>query len=291
MTKPSPDNDRVADILERVADLLEITGDNPFRVRSYRNAARAVNEHKLAVAGMVNMGKVEDLKEIPGIGSKLAGAIVEIVVTGRLGLLDRLEGEVTPEQVLRRVPGIGPKLAGRIHKRLGVESLEDLEIAAHDGSLSELEGVGEKKVEGVKDALAGMLNRSAGRRSMQRRRKSSKTDRPPVRLLLEIDREYRTKAGRGQLKKIAPRRFNPEGKTWLPIMNTRRDGWRFTALYSNTSRAHELDKIHDWVVIYYEKAGEERQVTVITAQRGPLEGRRVVRGRERETREYYDTDS
>jgi hypothetical protein len=290
MSKPSLDNDEVADTLERVADLLETTGKNPFRVRSYRNAARAVREHDRSVAWIVNKGDSDGLKQIPGIGFRLAGSIEEIVQTGRLGLLDRLEAEITPEQVLSRVPGIGSKLAGRIRKKLGVESLEDLEIAAHDGSLSELEGLGEKKVKGIKDALAGMLSRSAGRKSRQRRTATTKTDRPTVRLLLEIDAEYRKKAEEGKLKKIAPRRFNPDGKAWLPILNTQRDGWKFTALYSNTSRAHELDKTHDWVVIYYQKSGEQRQNTVITARQGPLRGKRIVRGREKETRDYYDRD-
>jgi hypothetical protein len=67
-----------------------------------------------------------------------------------------------------------------------------------------------------------------------------------------------------------------------------RYGWAFTALYSNTKRAHELDKTHDWVVLYYERDGEEDQATVVTETRGPLGGKRVIRGRESETREYYE---
>jgi len=290
MAKTSPSNDKVAEILKRVAGLLETLGSNSFRVRSYRNAAQAVREHDQSVAVMVDSGKTGSLQEIPGIGENLAGSIEEIVQTGRLGLLDKLESEVTPERVLERVPGIGEKLASRIHKKLNVENLEELEIAAHDGSLAELEGVGEKKVKGIKDALAGMLSRSAGRRSRQRQKKAKKTDRPTVRLLLKIDAEYRRKAEAGKIKKIAPRRFNPEGKAWLPIMKTERDGWKFTALFSNTSRAHELDKTHDWVVIYYEKDGAQRQNTIITAQQGPLKGRRVIRGREEETRQYYEIE-
>jgi hypothetical protein len=90
-----------------------------------------------------------------------------------------------------------------------------------------------------------------------------------------------------QLRKIAPKRFNPQGEAWLPVLNAKREGWSFTALYSNTATAHRLGKTHDWVVIYYEKAGGQRQGTVVTAEWGRLAGERVVRGRERECREHY----
>jgi hypothetical protein len=106
---------------------------------------------------------------------------------------------------------------------------------------------------------------------------------PAVDLLLEVDREYREKAERGALPKIAPRRFNPSGEDWLPILHTERGDWRFTALFSNTARAHELGRLRDWVVIYFHQdSGPEGQRTIVTESRGPLAGRRVVRGREAE---------
>ena len=87
---------------------------------------------------------------------------------------------------------------------------------------------------------------------------------------------------------IAPRRFNPNGEAWLPILHTERDGWHFTALFSNTARAHELGRAQDWVVIYFAKAdGREHTRTVVTETHGPLDGKRVVRGREAECRTYY----
>jgi hypothetical protein len=105
--------------------------------------------------------------------------------------------------------------------------------------------------------------------------------RPPVADLLAVDREYRRKAAAGLLRTIAPRRFNPEHESWLPILHTSRGERDFTALFSNTARAHRLGRAHDWVVIYYnEPAGG--QVTVVTEYAGPLRGRRVVRGREGE---------
>jgi putative hydrolase len=116
-------------------------------------------------------------------------------------------------------------------------------------------------------------------------------DEPSVGILLDVDREYRAKAQADQLKKIAPKRFNPKGEAWLPILHTRRGPWHFTALFSNTARAHELDKVRDWVVIYFhEDSGGEAQRTVITAARGPLAGLRIVRGRERECLAVYEHD-
>lgn len=113
---------------------------------------------------------------------------------------------------------------------------------------------------------------------------------PPAGILLDVDREYREKAKTGTLPRIAPRRFNPEGKAWLPVLHTRFGPWHFTALFSNTERAHELHRTYDWVVVYYaDPDGEEGQATVVTERRGRLSGRRVVRGREPECGRYYDS--
>ena len=106
---------------------------------------------------------------------------------------------------------------------------------------------------------------------------------PSVADLLDVDVEYRHKAAAGLLAKIAPRRFNRTRKAWLPILHTQRGDWRFTVLYSNTALAHQLRRTRNWVVIYFQRAHEpQRQRTVVTETRGPLEGRRVVRGRESE---------
>ena len=113
-------------------------------------------------------------------------------------------------------------------------------------------------------------------------------DAPGVGLLLDIDREYREKARAGELRRIAPRRMNPEGKAWLPVLHTRFGPWHFTALFSNTERAHELHRTFDWVVVYFsDEEGEDGQATVVTERRGALTGRRVVRGREPECARHY----
>ena len=106
--------------------------------------------------------------------------------------------------------------------------------------------------------------------------------------LLDVDSEYLEEAAAGRLSTVAPRRFNPKGQSWLPILHTQRDEWHFTALFSNTARAHELGRTQDWVVVYfYDDDHQEGQHTIVTETRGPLEGKRVIRGREPECAAYY----
>lgn len=281
-------NQEIADVLDHVADLLDVQDTNAFRVRSYRAAARTVRELDTPVVEMLEQHGEERLKELPGIGDKLAGSIREIATTGHFGLADQLESEIWPGKLFTEVPGIGELLARRIHEELGISTLEELEVAAHDGRLEEVEGIGPERAEGVRIALSGMLSQSARRKLRQAAAAAGQAEgQPSVDTLLAIDEEYRRKAARDQLRKIAPKRFNPEGRAWLPIMRLKRGGWNFTALFSNTELAHRTGHTEDWVVVYYERGGEQHQCTVVTAGRGKLEGRRVIRGRERECREYY----
>jgi DNA polymerase (family X) len=169
---------------------------------------------------------------------------------------------------------------------LGVDTLEALEGAALAGRLEAVEGVGPRRAAAIRAALTDMLDRKRTLRGGAPRRIEGPE--PPVEMLLDVDREYRTAAEADKLPRIAPRRFNPEGVAWLPVLHTERAGWHFTALYSNTARAHELERTRDWVVIYAEdEAHHERPYTVVTAGRGRLVGRRVVRGREMECRQWY----
>ena len=219
--------------------------------------------------------------QLPGIGRALAAAIMEIVTTGRWVQLERLRGEVEPEILFQSIPGVGPDLAARVHGVLGVDTLHALEIAAHDGRLEKVPGVGPRRAAMIRASLADML----GRRPSLRRAQGKE---PSVAILLEVDRAYRQQAAAGRLRKIAPRRFNPKGEAWLPVLHAQRSEWQLTVLYSNTARAHELDRVFDWVVIYFHADDEaEGQRTVVTETRGPPIGQRVVRGRELECREHY----
>ena len=156
--------------------------------------------------------------------------------------------------------------------------------------------MGDRRTEGIRDVLYSILSRSTRRRArrlryLEKERFASHdphiSSHPPASAILDVDDEYRRKANVGKLKTIAPRRFNPEGKSILPILHTEKEGWHFTALFSNTARAHELGKTRDWVVVYYEQDGHENQCTVVTEHNGPLTGKRVVRGLERECLTYY----
>ena len=283
-----PTNADIADVLDQIAELREVMRENPFRVQAYRDGATTIRNTEKDVARLIEEGCGEEVMSLPTIGEGLLSTISEYVAMGRSGLLDSLRAEVSPADLFESVPGIGPTMAQRIAEVLDIHSLEELEMAAHDGRLEQVEGFGPERVKSVKAALAGMLSRSA----MQRRTASggeSAVDRPSVELLLKIDREYREKAEAGELETIAPERFNPEGEAWLPILNGARDGWAFTALYSNTKLAHDLERTRDWVVIYCERqeGGPRQQATVVTETQGPLKGRRVVRGREEETRQLY----
>lgn len=278
-----PMNAHVADRLEEAAALLELQQANPFRVQAYRNAAQTVRDLSSSVTQLLHEEGLEGLERLPAIGSALARAIRQIVTTGRLPLVDRLRGESDPLSVLASVPGIGRTLARRVHEALDIESLEELEQAAHDGRLARIPGFGDKRVAGVRDALATRL----GRRRRPQPVPGEAVDEPTVAELLDVDREYRGASRAGRLHRIAPRRFNPEREAWLPVMHTWRGGRHYTALFSNTARAHELGKTHDWVVLYFDGKDGERQHTVVTAASGPLKGQRVVRGREAECEAHY----
>ncbi len=275
-------NEEVARELEEVARLLTEQAANPFRVQAYNRAAATVRGLDRSVADLLSEGDNHGLEKLPGIGRSLATAIQDYVQNGRLPILEQLRGENDPVAAFASVPGIGPRLARRLHDELGLDSLEDLEVAAHDGRLRELAGMGPKRVAGIRDSLAHRLHRAQVKASPP-----PSPGQAPVSELLEVDEEYRTKAAADQLKRIAPRRFNPKGEAWLPVLHTRKGRRHYTALFSNTARAHESDKTHDWVVLYCDGGRGEQQATVVTARRGPLRGKRVVRGREAESAAYY----
>ena len=278
------ENQPIAEQLREFAGLLQAQGANPFRVAAYRKAADAVQRCEQPVREMFERDGRDGLQRLSGVGPGIAGAIAEMLITGRWSQLQRLRGSVEPETLLQSVPGIGPGLAGVIHDTLHVDTLEALEIAANDGRLESVPGVGPRRAQMIRAALAAML----GRRSGLERRRDTAAEEPPVATLLDIDREYRQRAEAGVLPTIAPRRFNPTGASWLPVLHATRDGWHFTALYSNTAQAHRLGRTRDWVVVYfYDKDHVEGQHTIVTESRGVLGGKRVVRGREAECREYY----
>jgi DNA polymerase (family 10) len=274
-------NSLVATRLDEVAQLLEEQDANVFRVGAYKRAAAMLRGLKEPIDQIVKREGLEGLEKLPGIGETLARFIHQLVMTGRLPMLDRLRGQSDPVALLRTVPGIGRVLAEKLHDELGIETLEELEIASQDGRLEKIAGFGSKRTAGIRDSLATRLGRLLVQRTF------SPANQPPVSEVLDVDAEYRRRAASGKLPKIASRRFNPEQKRWLPILHTVRGERHYTALFSNTPRAHQLRKTSDWVVIYCDGSRGERQCTVITSTFGPLAGRRIVRGREPECMKHY----
>jgi hypothetical protein len=286
---PQAENERIAQWLRQMAELLHAQQANPFKVGAYRRAADTVEGLPVSVRDVLGEKGRDGLDALPGIGRGIAAAIAEILATGRWAQLDRLRGSLEPAALFQIVPGVGPELAERIHDALAIETLEALEVASHDGRLDAVPGVGPRRAAAIRAALAEILGRSGLVRRTLPPEAAAAGPEPPAATLLDVDREYRAGAQAGVLPTIAPRRFNPGGEAWLPVLHTERTPWHFTALFSNTARAHELGRTRDWVVLYFHDDDHvERQRTVVTETRGSLQGRRVVRGREAECRAWYE---
>ncbi len=153
----------IADILTEIATLLELQGENPFKVRAYVTGARALEAIEEAeLARLLAAGELESVK---GIGAALAQKIGELHQTGRLGFFDRLKASVEPGLVeLLEIPGLGPKKIRALRDRLGIASVAALTQACQEGRVAELEGFGARTQEKI---LAGIANRVAyGRRHL-----------------------------------------------------------------------------------------------------------------------------
>jgi hypothetical protein len=278
------ENAQIALKLEEVADILESQGANFFRILAYRRAANLLRDLKKPVHEIIETEGLAGLEKLEGIGPTLSRAIYQLSTTGSLAMLDRLRGEIDPVMLLATVPGIGRLTAERLYEDLGISTLEELEAAAYDGRLAQIEGFGTKRITGIRDSLSSRLGR------IRRQGAADVWDEPSISEILQVDEEYRTKASKDQLPKIAPKRFNPHRQAWLPIFHTTRGNRHYTVLFSNTARAHQFGKTRDWVILYYHTGSAEGQCTVVTAHAGAMKGKRIVRGREEECEQYYETE-
>ena len=148
------DNVEIARALAEVADVLEIQGANPFRIRAYRNAARTVEVQTTPLARLVEQGS--PLTALPGIGKEMAGHIQEMVATGTFAYRDELLAEVPRTLVeLMRLPALGPKKARRLYDELGIATVDALEEAGRAGVIATLPGFGAKSQEKI---LAGIAD-------------------------------------------------------------------------------------------------------------------------------------
>jgi DNA polymerase (family 10) len=146
-------NAEIAAMFDQTAELLEIKGDNPFRTRAYRRAARLIEGLPKSVTTLLNAG--QDLSELPGIGKDLAGKIAAVVATGKFDLLETLKRQLPGDLAeIAALPGLGPKRVKLLYDKLGIRSIEDLRRAAKAGRLRELRGFGPKSEAKLLAALA-----------------------------------------------------------------------------------------------------------------------------------------
>lgn len=147
-------NAEIARRFHRLSALMEIRGDDPFRLRSYRNAAEAIEVWPTPLKEIADKQGVTGLQEIPGVGKAIAGKVIDLLDRGTFDAWERLIAE-TPETVLdlTELPGIGPKTAALLHQRFKVSSLPELKAFVAGGGLEMVDGIGARTAEKIKEAL------------------------------------------------------------------------------------------------------------------------------------------
>ena len=148
------DNEAIARRFNRLADLMEIRGDDAFRIRSYRNAADMIETWPTSMEEIAREGGAKALQEIPGVGKAISGKIIELVEKGTFEAWEKLTIE-TPETVLDllSVGGVGRKTAATLHQKFKIASLDDLKKFAAGGGLELVDGIGEKSAERIRKSL------------------------------------------------------------------------------------------------------------------------------------------
>ena len=147
-------NEEIARRFFRLSALMEIRGDDPFRLRSYRNAAEAIEVWPTPLKDIADKEGVAGLQEIPGVGKAIAGKVIELLTRGSFDAWERLTKE-TPESVLdlMEIPGIGPKTAALLHNQFKVSTLPEFKDFVAGGGLDLVDGIGPKTAERIKEAL------------------------------------------------------------------------------------------------------------------------------------------
>lgn len=147
-------NEEIARRFNQMGSLMEVRGEDSFRVRSYRMAAEAIETWPIEMNKIVDEQGIAGLLEIPGVGKALAGKIVELVQTGTFAAWDKLTAE-TPATVLDllELPGVGPKTAATLHQKFKIASLDDLRRFAEGGGLEMVDGIGPKSAERIRRSL------------------------------------------------------------------------------------------------------------------------------------------
>ena len=151
------DNGAIARRFYQLAALMEIRGDDPFRLRSYRNAAEAIETWPTPLKEIAKQEGIAGLQTIPGVGKAIAGKVIELFQRGTFDAWEKLTAE-TPATVLDllEIPGIGPKTAATLHQKFKVSSLADLKKFVAGGGLEMVDGIGPKTAEKIKESLDQM---------------------------------------------------------------------------------------------------------------------------------------
>ncbi|MGI9470979.1 MAG: helix-hairpin-helix domain-containing protein, partial [Rubripirellula sp.] len=315
-SKPNCENLVLSQLLHEIATLLADQGASGYRIAAYQHASEKIGCLAIPIREVFESDGLAGLIAMPTVGRSIALRIEEFLRSGHIPLLDHLHGDETAERVFSSLPGIGMELSHRIHDQLHVESLPELLAAIDDGRLERVEGIGAKRVRTIRECLRERLRHTETPQERESWRNVSRPSRRtsrsrssaavipaaavnpaadavpaapsvPVSEIIEVDAEYRRLASAGKLPRIAPKRLNPDHDRWLPILHTHRGERHYTALYSNSKRAHQLNTHHDWVVVYRDDPIAEGRWTVITSQFGRLRGYRIVRGREVECEAFY----
>src|SRR5687767_16011310 len=147
-------NEDIARSFYRLAALMEIRGDDPFRLRSYRNAGEAIETWPTPLKDIAKKDGATGLQAIPGVGKAIAGKVVDLLERGTFDAWERLTAE-TPETVLDllELPGIGPKTAALLHQRFKVSSIAELKTFVAGGGLDMVDGIGPKTADKIKESL------------------------------------------------------------------------------------------------------------------------------------------
>jgi DNA polymerase (family 10) len=151
------DNEAIAERFNRLADLMEIRGDDTFRIRSYRNAADMIETWPVELEKIARASGTRGLQELPGVGKAISGKIMELVEKGTFEAWEKLTAE-TPETVLDllQVGGVGRKTAALLHQKFKIASLDDLKKFVAGGGLELVDGIGEKSAERIQKSLEHM---------------------------------------------------------------------------------------------------------------------------------------
>jgi len=156
-------NKELADLFEKMADILEFKGENPFKISAYRKASRIIGDLTQDIEEIAESGK---LKDVPGIGEGMAQKVLEYLKTGKISKFEEVKKGVPDELIaIMDIPGMGPKTLSMLHKEKRISNFSQLEKALEDGSLLGLFGMGEKKIENIKRGIQ-LLKQSKGRMNL-----------------------------------------------------------------------------------------------------------------------------